>query len=344
MVTAAAPDVLLVGNPSATHVGGHLAAGAEAAGVPIAVCDSREAYVGLAWRRRLAWRAGGRRPVALRRFSRKVVDAVRATSPRLVLTTGLAPVDRDALDDIGAAGVVRANFLTDDPWNPAHRAPWFFRALGGYDAVFSPRTANLDDLRALGGPAVTYLPFGYSPAEHFVDPVPNDRAAGFTADVMFAGGADADRLPVMGSLIEAGFDVALYGGYWNRHHATRAHARGVLDAPGLRHAVSGAKVCLCLVRRANRDGHAMRTYEVAAMGGCLLVERTPEHERLFGPDGECVAYFASMPEAIAALRRLLADEPLRRRLAAACRTRVTTGANTYADRLATMLRTTGARQ
>jgi hypothetical protein len=74
------------------------------------------------------------------------------------------------------------------------------------------------------------------------------------------------------------------------------------------------------------------------------VERTPEHERLFGPDGECVAYFASMPEAIAALRTLLADEPRRRRLAAACRTRVTTGANTYADRLATMLRTTGARQ
>jgi len=338
MTRPPSPSVLLVGNPEPTHVGGHLLAGARRAGVPMRLCDAREAYEGPAWRRHVAWWARGHRPAKLLEFGRTVVAAARDWPPGILLATGLAPLDRSALDALGELGVVRINFLTDDPWNPAHRAPWFIDALARYDHVFSPRRANLGDLEALTGPAVSYLPFAYNPDEHYpAEALDATERARYDADVAFAGGADEDRVAVMATLANAGLALGLYGGYWDRHVATRAAARGHVDAAGLRKAIAGARVALCLVRRANRDEHAMRTYEVAAMGGCMLVERTTEHEALFGPDGEAVRYFSTPEEAAGRARALLADADERARLSRAVRQLVTAGAHTYADRLATML-------
>jgi hypothetical protein len=51
-------------------------------------------------------------------------------------------------------GIKRFNFLTDDPFNRAHYAPWFLKALPDYDVVFSPRRANIQDLLNAGCPRV----------------------------------------------------------------------------------------------------------------------------------------------------------------------------------------------
>lgn len=276
--------------------------------------------------------------MALRAFSARVAAEARRHHADLVLTTGLAPVDALSLRALGDAGIARANYLTDDPWNPAHRAAWFLDALPCYDAVFSPRRGNLADLEALGRPKIEYLPFGFDPGQHFPDPPvdPSDRER-FAADVVFAGGADPDRAEILGAFVRAGLDVAVYGGYWERYRATRARARGYLDPAGLRRAIGGAKVSLCLVRRANRDGQSMRTYEVAAMGGCMLVEHTPEHEELFGADGEAVVYFRTVTDAIASARALVGDPKRRATLGARVRTIVTSGGHTYRDRLRQLL-------
>jgi hypothetical protein len=337
-VSERARSVLLVGNPDPTHVGAHFLASATEVGVSMRLCDVREAYRGAAWRRRLAWWAQGRRPAALRAFGERVVTAARETRPDVMLTTGLAPLGRRALEAVGALGIQRANYLTDDPWNPAHRAPGFLEALRQYDAVFSPRRSTLRDLEALGGPAVHYLPFAYSPREHYpAAPLDADDRARYDADLAFAGGADRDRVDVVAALLAGGLRVAVYGGYWDRFGETRASARGHVDAAGLRKAIAGARVSLCLVRRANRDGQAMRTYEVAAMGGCMLVERTVEHEALFGADGDAVVYFNSTAEAVDRARDLVAHPETRLRLSGRARALVTGGQHTYGDRLRTLL-------
>jgi hypothetical protein len=329
---------MVVGDPSPTHVGAHFASAATALGHHVVVCDTREAYRGPAWRRRAAWWAGGRRPAALRAFSRQVSESAERVRPDLVLTTGLAPVDAAALDRIGRFGIVRANFLTDDPWNPAHRAPWFGQSLVRYDHVFTPRQANMTELRGLGGPRVTYLAFGYSAERHFPEaPADDAERHRFEADVCFAGGGDRDRIEVIDALTRAGLRVGLYGGYWDRFPSTCALARGFLDAAELRKATGTALVSLCLVRRANRDGHSMRTFEIGAMGGCMLVERTREHEALFGPDGEAVTYFDDAKDAAREALRLASDAALRARLAAASHRLVTGGRHTYADRLQAIL-------
>jgi hypothetical protein len=255
-----------------------------------------------------------------------------------VITTGLAPLDAPSLRTIATLGARRLNFLTDDPWNPAHRAPWFMDALQHYDHVCSPRRANLSDLMAVRGPSVSYLPFAYAPDQHFPEPpVGEDECARFAADVVFAGGADPERVAIVTPLLEAGLNVALYGGYWDRYAATRAHARGHADPQRLRKAIGGAHVSLCLVRRANRDGHSMRTFEVPAMGGCMVVEDTAEHREFFGAPGDAVIYATSVNEMIDAARALVNDPARRQRLADRSHRLVAEGPFTYADRLRAML-------
>ena len=159
----------------------------------------------------------------------------------------------------------------------------------------------------------------------------------FASDVLFAGGADRDRVPYMGALIRAGFNVALYGGFWERYPQTAGFTRGHADPQMLRRAVSAAKVSLCLVRRANRDGNVMRSFELPAMGACMLTEDTEEHHEIFGDDGEAVAFFRTREEMVEKLRWLLAHDDVRRRLKEAAHRLVTTGRNSYGDRLQTML-------
>jgi spore maturation protein CgeB len=334
--------MVLVGNGGPEHVGNHLRNAAASLGVPLQFCDADAAYRARRILEKWNWWFRSRRPTHLREFSHRVWRTCADTNPACLLTTGVAPLDSEALEAAGTAGITRMNFLTDDPWNPNHAAKWFMRALPLYDVVFTPRRANIEDLRRLGCPSVEYLPFAYDSSMHFPDPPATaDEARRYAADVFFAGGADAERVHWIAALIRAGVDVALYGGYWGRNAETRSHARGHAPLEVIRKAAGGARISLCLVRRANRDGHAMRTYELAAMGACLLAEETAEHREILGAEGVAALYFRTIPEMIDKTRLLLRDEPLRNRLAAAARTRIAGAPNTYSDRLCAMLEHAG---
>lgn len=329
---------LIVGNRGGSNVGECLERAAPELGVPARLVESRLAMEAPMLIRRFNWWIRGRRPTRLDRFSAQVVDTCREWAVTHLLTTGLAPVTREALDAIGHLGVFRVNYLTDDPWNPAHRAGWFLRALAGYEVVYSPRRANLDDLRAVGCRDARYLPFAYAPRLHYPERAQTDAERRRQAvDVVFVGGADAGRARLIGTLAQAGFSIGLYGSYWGRYPETRNLGRGQVDPATARRATSGAKVALCLVRRSNRDGHVMRSLEIGAIGACMLAEDTAEHRELFGEEGEAVRYFRGPHEMVEKLRWLLAHADERWRLAAAVRSLIVSGAHTYRARLATML-------
>jgi hypothetical protein len=287
-----------------------------------------------------------RRPAHLNRFSQKLVIACRERQPDVLLVTGISAPHAAALQAIGGLGIQRANFLTDDPWNPAKGAGFFWAALPQYDAVFSPRRANLEDLRRHGCRRVEYLPFGYDPALHFPEPPQTATAAErarFDCDVVFIGGADADRLPLARALVRAGLTVHLYGGYWERDAELRPHWRGFVHGRELRLAVGGAKVNICLGRKANRDGHAMRSLELPAMGACLVVEDTAEHRDLFGDAGEAVEYYAGLDEMVNKTKELCAQPERARALGQRVYARICRQSrHAYADRLRSLLDDTSA--
>ncbi|MGA2590651.1 MAG: glycosyltransferase [Bryobacteraceae bacterium] len=330
-------DLLLVGNQGGTNVGWSLWHASAELGISAHFADALQASRSPAWTRRIAWRLLGHRPPRLASFSGDLVRLCEKLRPPCLLATGFAPINRRALEAIGRMGINRLNYLTDDPWNPAFRAGWFFEALPMYDTVFSARRANMVDLERLGCRDVRYLPFGFDPKLCYPQPADAGESSRLAADFLFVGGADRDRVPFIAALAVAGFSIALYGDLWERFPETRPHYRGYADPQTLRKATAAAKIALCLVRRANRDGHVMRSFEIPAIGACMLVEDTEEHREIFGTDGESVVYFRSIPEMIEKARWLLDRPAERQRLAAAAHARVVAGRHTYQDRLAAML-------
>jgi spore maturation protein CgeB len=328
--------LLIVGFGEPGHMGSYLAAAARQLGLDCKVIDAGRADARSRLVRAFYWRFLDRRPVWLRRFSAEVMERCIAIKPDVVLTTGHAPLDRPHIERLRGLGIKVINYSTDDPWNPAQRANWFLSALPAYDAVFTTRRANLDDFRRCSVQAAYYLPFAYDPEIH--RPWPETVAAGAPSDVLFVGGCDPDRLDLIRALLEAGLDLALFGGYWDRFSETRPHWRGIVDQDVIRAASVTARLCLCLVRRANRDGSVMRSFEAAAIGGCILAEDTPDHRELFGPDDNAVRYFATSSQMVHQAKRLVADVEARHRLSRRLQERVECRKETYANRLASMLR------
>jgi len=329
--------ITIVGNRGGTNIGESFERAARVASLDFQVIESRRAMEGPAWLRRFNWHFRAKRPTWLNSFSKQVVESCTRHESEVVVVTGISALNADALSKLNRAGIKVANYLTDDPWNPMHRAPWFFKALPNYFAVFSPRHANLDDLRAVGCKRVSYLPFAYDPELHFPEVSSKEECAAFAADVLFVGGADKDRIPVCSAIAESGLSLAIYGDYWDRHAVTQPFYRGYADLAMLRRATAGAAVCLCLTRKANRDGHTMRSYEVPAMQAVILAESTDDHKDMFGEEG--ALYFRDIPEMISKAKWLVAHEAEARQMAARAHARITRAANTYRDRLVTILAT-----
>lgn len=332
--------LLIVGSPEPGHVGAHLLQAAEELGVDARLLDLRAAWRGPGWLRRIHWHLFAKRPTALGPFGRYVLETCAAFKPQVLLCTGIAPVAAKPLHEIGRMGITRVNFLTDDPWNPRNGAAFFWRSLPCYDWVFSPRTANMGDLRACGCPHVAYLPFGYNPKLHYYEP-PADREAQekYACDLAILGGADQDRVPLALAALEAGLTIKLYGGYWDRDKRLRRYWHGFVHDRELRQAAAGATAHLCMGRKANRDEHAMRSYELPAMGAALIVEKTPDHLALFGPEGTAALYYSSIEEMVEKARRLAAQPLLAQALAANARQQIGLGKNSYTDRLREILQT-----
>jgi spore maturation protein CgeB len=330
--------LLIVGFSHPAHMGGYLASAAKQLGLEYRIMDAAGAEATNRITRSFHWRFRGKRPARLADFGAKVVEVCAAERPSVVLATGRAPLDRSHIESIRALGAKVVNYSTDDPWNRILRAPWFDAALPSYDAIFTPRRANIDDFRSCGVRVIHYMPFGYDPEVH--RPWPENAAPGRSSDVLFVGGCDGERLPLIYTLIDAGFNLALFGGFWNRHLKTRPFWRGLADQNTIRAASAAASVCLCLVRRANRDGHVMRSFEAAAIGGCLLAEDTADHRDILGVENHAARYFRSDTEMVQQANMMVADSTIRLHLQQGLRERMDLSDATYASRLASMLRLT----
>jgi spore maturation protein CgeB len=329
--------LLIIGYSQPGQMGQYLASAADSLALDYQIMDLGQAETNNRFVQKLYWHLRDKRPANLKSFAAQVVKACAYERPSIVLTTGgRAPLERSHIEKMRTLGAKVVNFSTDDPWNPVLRAPWFLSALPAYDIVFTPRRANVGDFHRCGVAEIHYVPFGYDPQIHH--PWDGSSPPAASCDMLFVGGCDDERLPLIGALADAGFELALFGRYWGSHAKTRAYSRGVANQGTIRAASASASIVLCLVRRANRDGHVMRSFEAAAIGGCILAEDTEDHRNLFGPHGGAACYFKTIPELLSEGRRLIADATERHRMSDRLRTRMSARNDTYAARLATMLK------
>jgi len=334
---AANRTLMIVGNKGGTNIADSFCRAATSIGWNVEFCAASQAYSENIWLQRLAWHLGGHRPVRLHKFSASVEATAKRARPSVLLSTGLAPVTATTLSKLKAQGLRCLHYSTDDPWNPGQCAQWFLRSLPIYDHIFSVRHSNLNDFHRNGCANVSFLPFAYDPFLFY-----SERAIiepGEKSHILFVGGADSDRVPILTEIINSGLAVALYGDNWGRYKHLQKYYYGRADESMLRDLTIRASVNLCLCRRANRDGHVMRSFEIPAIGGFMLAEDTEEHRELFGTEGECVLYFASGREAIVKANWALQNPSERRRMSSAAHQRIVRNPNSYLDRLKVMLST-----
>lgn len=333
--------LLLVGGDQGTEVAGSLAHVASGLSIDWTLARASEAFSGSRWRRAIGWHLLGHRPLKIAQFSEAVVAMAKAHQASHLLCAGLSPVLSEALRELGRAGVRRLAFLTDDPWAKDVRSAWYMRSLREYDHVFTPRRSNIAELKLATPAEVSYLPFGYD--ERYCYPSGSNwyetsSIPGLMeSNVLFVGGADPERLAALRALLDAGVSVVVCGSGFDGLSGRGLIKLGQTSIEAIRELTWRVPISLIMPRRINRDGHVMRTIEAAAMGGCLLAERTPEHAELLGLEGDGASYFGSHEELISQVKRLLANPERRARMRLALVSHMDRGRHRYSDRLQSML-------
>jgi spore maturation protein CgeB len=323
--------LLILGNEGNTNVGESFRRSATVMNVPCQLVPLHLGFGGSKLWRSFTWRFRDRRPSTYHRLLKEFIRVVSEFRPTVCVVTGVAWLTDQLFDPLHNLGIPIANFLTDDPFNRNLGSNQFFRTLQRYSVIFTPRLANQIDLLQAGAQEVVYLPFGYDPVH--VQPG-GESLVRRTDSILYIGGGDADRFKLATGLLDHGLPLEVIGDYWQKLNHPLLTNLGWHPAPALAASTRAAAVNLILVRRANRDGHVMRSFEAAACGGCLLAEDTTEHRQIYG---DTVAYFRNTTEIVEQAKVLLNNPERRKAMAEACRQRIVTGGNTYTDRLKSIL-------
>jgi spore maturation protein CgeB len=290
--------VLLVGVGEFYHTGAFFERALKDLGHECVFLDEQK-YVGNRLGESIAYRLWDKKALKYREFNRDLISMAAKFKPEVMLATKGSFISPEALIEMKrCSGPLLVNYATDDPFNRNTSGRHIVDAIPHYDVYICTKRAIMEDVRRAGCSTVIFVPFGYEPSMYYPEqPLPNEEHARFRSDVAFIGGADADRYPFFEALADAipGLDLHLYGGYWDRHPRLKKYHRGFATGRDYRLVIAGTKIAPCLVRRANRDGHVMRTFEVPACGGFMLHERTLELPEFYQEDKE-VACFGSAQE------------------------------------------------
>jgi spore maturation protein CgeB len=263
-------------------------------------------------------------------FNRKILEKIKYFDPDLIITTGHNPIIKSTLRKIALMQKSVVHFSTDDPWNKSQKTKWFLESLPSYNTIYTPRKSNIEDFINLGCRHVQYLPFAYD--EEIFDTIHKVKQDEKDIDVLFVGGGDQDRRLFFNDLINLNIKFLLVGSYWDHYPEFKGKTVGNKSPEEIISLTLRAKINLCLVRKANRDGHVMRTYEMAAIGASMLVEETDEHKELFGEEKEMVYYFNSPENAAAKIQMLLDNSSELIRIQEISKNRIV-GSETYSKRL-----------
>ena len=335
--------LLIVGNSGGTNVGSSFERSAKLFGIDVLVVNPSIKKPLAKLIGSFYWHYMGRKPAYLKLIDKNIEDNILMFKPNYIMSIGISPPGKGVLIIAKLMNIKLINYLTDDPWQFGYFAGWFLKSLMYYDFVFCTKTNVIGDIEKFCTKKCVYLKFGYDPFMFGYDCILNKNDYG-TNEIYFAGGGDSDRVPIIKTLLTNKFNVKLNGASWNKDYKTLSCFNGHATPEQLAISTFNAGISLILVRRANRDGHVMRTFEAAASKGCMLVEDTMEHREIFGGDGECVVFFNCNEQMISRARWLLDHPEERVRLRHAVYRRIVLeGKNTYSDRLRTILETVGVK-
>jgi spore maturation protein CgeB len=332
--------LLLVGIGLSYHVGGFFKNALSQSGINHLIVDEWDFFGSLSTSvsQRII-RKILRKPAAYWKFNREVLNKTFSYKPDILLVTKGAYISPETLAQIRSKSkAILINYATDDPFNPAIRTKDLIEGIPYYHLYACTKRAIMQDIERSGCKSVTYIPFGYDRTVHFPqrDHLQNHFCK-YDCDLVFIGGADKDRRILLQNFLQnSDLSLKLYGSYWSKDSTLKKHYYGMAFGAEYRKVLGGTKIALCLVRHDNRDGHVMRTFEIPACGAFMLAERTEEHKCLFSEDND-VVFFSGLEELMDKGKYYKYHIEKRQKIAEHGYIKVTRGANTYLDRLNSIL-------
>ncbi len=288
-------------------------------------------------------RLSGGRPREWWDFNRAAAAAIRRSRPKLVVTTGVVPLQPDFFNACREIGAQICNFATDDPWaRHMKSATWFRRTIPAYDLIASTKLRVMDDFRRYGARRVEYVTYAYDPFLHRrPDPVSDEERKQYACDLSFIGTGNPERKTELEFIADRvpGLHF-LYGNDWTRHRPRGWVLRGEALDNRYRLATHEPRVSIALLRRGARDDATMRTFELAPCESCGLYEDTGEHRRIFQGYPE-YGFFRDLPELAVRCRELLDSPEKQATLRREGLRIIATPENRYAARLQSLLDWTG---
>jgi hypothetical protein len=336
--------LLLADTSSSEALGSKLLQGAAQAG--LAETDVAVAYLSAVpsfspsmarLRGKVFYRLADRRSWEWWGFQRQLLQRIELLRPRLILVTGILPLDPAVFAAVHRQGGTIVNYLTDDPWNPNHRRRSFLSNLADYDHIFSTKQALQGRLRAAGATSTSWLPFAYDPTLHRPPSAQPDDAERFAVDVAFVGTGAGERLPWLAALADVpGLRRRIYGNSWQGLTTPGWEQHGAVTGETYARAISGARLVLGLLRQANGDLSTDRSYEIGAIGGCGLYKDSEEHRALL-PDYPEQGFFRDPAELRRHALAILADPALQETMRQKGALALRRPEHTYGARLRTIL-------
>jgi spore maturation protein CgeB len=234
----------------------------------------------------------------------------------------------ETLRKLRAAGIASVDYTIDNPFGPRGDPGWrlHLKNISEYDLHVVQRDQNVTDYLSRGARDVIKIQTAYEPTLHFPPPEGWSDAE-CRREVSFIGMPFDDRAAFLTRLWrEHGVAVTISGNTerWkaalDRAAFEAMFREGELFADRYREALWRSKINLSFLTHSNLDEFAHRSFEITGCGAFMLVERSPGHLERFHEDEEAV-FFTTVEECAEKIRHYLADEAVRRRIAAAGRRR-----------------------
>lgn len=292
------------------------------------------------------WLRAARRvsaPLMAADYQKALLTEAAALQPHLFFVFKGTNVKADTVAAIKSMGAIAINFYPDV--GIKSESPNIAHALPVYDWVFTSKSFRVLELkRSFGAANASFLPHAYDPEVHVSLELDADDFAKYTCDVGFVGTWSPKKERILAAVMDAmpSLGLKIWGNQWDRARSSFGGSLMRRPANGLEYAkaMRGSAICLALLVEAPSDSASgdlttARTFEIPAMGGFMLHERTSEAEHYFAEGKEC-AMFDDVEEMISKIVYYLPREEERREIANAAYLRSVRDCHSYDFRAATI--------
>jgi len=200
-----------------------------------------------------------------------------------------------AINKIKYLNIPLVLYINDDPTGTrdGNRFDSLMTAIPLFDLIITRRQETKTELALISNGKVLMKWLGYD--EIFHNPKLNsDIDECYISDICFIGtwmrGENRDLFLLI--LIEKGLKLSIWGDRWKKSahwgQLKNYWKGGSLSGDSYIKAIQGAKICLGMLSKGNRDLHTRRSMEIPYAGGLLCAERTTEHLQLYKENEEAI--------------------------------------------------------